>query len=139
MALAADMAPQRAVTELDIHPRIHAALKRGARMKQITPLDSNSSFSPLPAGLHQLSSVLVYSSSDLVRRTGLSVGDTAILLSAASRALLHSPHTALDLYQRATQEGGGNWGRSPHTTHQRWRLEGGERIELEFPHPIHPN
>ena len=78
---------------------------------QSAACDSPLTFSPIlpfssclphiPAGLHHLSSILVYSSGDLVRRTGLSHPDVHTLLLVASKAHLPTffPITALQMYR----------------------------------------
>ena len=113
---------EKAVSCLDLHPRIHLALKKGSHKLLLNyttqsllvippPLTFSSILSLLsclphiPAGLHHLSSILVYSSGDLVRRTGLSHPDVFTLLRVASRTLLPTffPITALQMYQREAQ------------------------------------
>ena len=107
---------EKAVSCLDLHLRIHLALKKGSyellsTMLVIPPLTFSpvrsllACLSHIPAGLHHLSSILVYSSGDLVRRTGLSHPDVCTLLRVASRALLPTffPITALQMYQGEAQ------------------------------------
>ena len=59
-----------------------------------------------PPSLEFQTSVLVYSSGDLVRRTGLSRPDVRSLLLVAPKALLSTPLTltALQMYQGEAQE-----------------------------------
>lgn len=120
-AMSVSGAPEKAVSCLDLHPRIHSALKKGLHSQVWEPVCDDfylSFLSPndMPtcthhtphksAGLYHLSSILVYSSGDLVRRTGLSHPDVRSLLLVASKALLSTPLTvtALQMYQGQTQK-----------------------------------
>ena len=62
-------------------------------LPQICPYAYTTHTPHILAGLHHLSSILVYSSGDLVRRTGLSRPDVHSLLLVASKALLSTPLT----------------------------------------------
>ena len=117
-------APEKPVSCLDLHPRIHSALKKGLsqlhcdpwliilrmvlclHLPLICPYTYTTHTPHILAGLHHLSSILVYSSGDLVRRTGLSRPDVRSLLLVASKALLSTPLTltALQMYQGEAQE-----------------------------------
>ena len=77
----------------------------------ITVLYLCSCFPSLPAGLQMVENVLHYSEGDLVRRTGLLLGEVRALVQLASEAVLPSPALcpALDLYVREKELP--RWGR----------------------------